>query len=654
MASEELVETKASDELGEQGFTDKMQSQASADLEKLTLLEQKQTVEVIPEVFEAFTEEYLRWQDSFATLDEAKQAERKRTFMEEQYLLEQAKLNGQIEQLKERCGLAELERLRALDTLDEQQTFFLKQLDECDLRFAQHTAEYYILQTRCDQLQQAYSDAQIFHENSLSAKQHELTKNLSKLEHSKEKVASLENSLKVASLDEDNRQAKQGALLRFAEQVLEKQDQPDDANAHRKVLEDKLARVSTVNSDGDDYGMRIRGLQKEIFAKSEQLVLQGERHLYLGELLNEAKSELVRVREEVGNARCILLRGIGLDPIITSCNPNTSANDTHYQHVKLDELIRLRLQAFRHELQLAGGFSPSISPFGTANDVGCSTQLSTCHMPNIERFTVLEALGLGSLGRLEREMRMLRSRNKRLLQRTDQLEGELETSQIGLRDLQFMREKVVEMASRERLEKDSRTKSEQINKQLSEKVAALSRHVEKLMVHLKHEAAAKTRAVEAQRLVEKELGETKDKMFAATRKYIAQETKTVQLEQGARILEDQLRLMDEKCIDVRNKLDWTRSAARKANKQLLAENRLLHMQLQLARDSATLREMPDRMSLAPNSRKSKKLTLGASRSESRLPTAKLANIGFLPVVASMVQNPLAVCNDVQVNCCSQR
>ncbi|EGZ28894.1 hypothetical protein PHYSODRAFT_284359 [Phytophthora sojae] len=297
-----------------------------------------------------------------------------------------------------------------------------------------------------------------------------------------------------------------------------------------------------------------------------------------------------------------------------------------YQHVKLEELVRLRLKALEHERQLAGGpMASSSSSLDPATDEG---EASSCHLPNVDNFSALDALGLGGAGRLEREMRVLRSRNKRLIERIERLESELDTAQAGLRDLQSMREKVVEMVGRERVEKELRAKSELANKELGEKVAALSEHVEKLMVHLKHEAAAKTRAVEAQRRVDKELLDAKDKLATATRKHVAQDAKVAELEQGARILEDQLRLMDEKFIDVRNKLDWTRSNARKENKQLSAELCSLRMKWQMASDSGVLAGLPDWVSATSVAKFSKKPPLGTSSSDSRLLTPKTSNNGL--------------------------
>ncbi|KAF1782322.1 Thioredoxin, conserved site [Phytophthora cactorum] len=438
---------------------------------------------------------------------------------------------AQLEESVKNCtsqmvdDLAELERLRASDASHEQQQAELqRQLDERDDRFAQLSAEYDTLRVQYDQLQQAQYDAQKTHEDALAAKQQDLTSSGNK-------------------------------------------EQLDEVNARVKGLEDELALLSLTGPGGNDYTARIRGLQQEVFVKSEQLVQQGEKHLRVAGLFDKTKSELVQLREEVGNS-------------------NTGMDDSLYQHVKLEELVRLRLKAFEHEWQLAGGPTPSSSTLDPATDEGQdSAESSSCHLANVENFSALDALGLGGVGRLEREMRVLRSRNKRLIERTERLESELDSAQAGLRDLQSMREKMVEMVGRERVEKE-----------------------------LQCRAGRKSGRVGAR----------------------------------ARILEDQLRLMDEKFIDVRNKLDWTRSSARKENKQLSAELRSLRMKWQMESDAGALSGLPDWAPPVSVPKFSKKAPLGTSSSESRLPTPKASNNGLSPVVAAVVQDALAIGNGARV------
>ncbi|KAJ8575478.1 hypothetical protein ON010_g3734 [Phytophthora cinnamomi] len=316
--------------------------QAAVEQERLRTAEMTQTIEAI-------TEENGQWRESYAALEEAKryaeeQIEETRRYAEEQFAAEKAELEEQIAQLEssvKSCtsqvvdDLAELERLRGSDEAHEQQEAELqRQLDERDDRFAQLSAEYDTLRVQHDQLQQAMKDARKSHEDEVGAKQQELADSSSKIEELQAQVTSVENQLKAASATQDVRDVNQNALLRRAEQqTQEKQEQLDEANARVKTLEDELALLSLTSTSTNDFASRIRGLQQDVFVKSEQLVQQGEKHLRVVELLDKTKAELAQLREEVGGVRRTLLRGIGVDPTIAA--QDSSVDDMLYQHVKL-------------------------------------------------------------------------------------------------------------------------------------------------------------------------------------------------------------------------------------------------------------------------------------------------------------------------------
>ncbi|RLN89007.1 hypothetical protein BBJ28_00004125 [Nothophytophthora sp. Chile5] len=650
---EEIEELReANDELYRQHANEKAHMQAAVEQERLRATEMVQTVE-------AYSEENTQWRESYAALEEAKRvAEEQLEGQKRELEGEKRELEDTVAQLQENVkgytaqvvsDLTELERERSANEANEQQMGELqRQLNERDDRFSQLSAEYDTLRVECEQLQQAQQDIQRAHDEQQAIKQQELVASSREIEELQTQIYGLQSQLQALASDEGVRQVNQNALLRRTEQqTVEKQSELDVANARVKALEDELALLSLAGPNGSEYAARLRELQQEVFVKSEQLVQQGEKQLHVAKALEKTKDQLAELREEVTSVRRTLLRGIGLD----SVSAGGEVDDGLYQHVKLMELVRLRLKAQEHEWQLAGGpgaFSSNVegseAPADTSEEAQDGIEALSCHLANVESFSALDALGLGGVGRLEREMRVLRSRNKRLTERGERLERELDTAQAGLRDLQSMREKVVEMAGRERVEKELRTKSELTNKELGDKVAALSEHVEKLMVHLKHEAAAKTRAVETQRRLDKDLTDAKDRLAAATRKHVAQDAQVAELEQGARILEDQLRLMDEKFIDVRNKLDWTRAAARKESKQLSGELRSLRMKWQLASDAGAVAGLPDWTPLSSVAKFPKKQSLGASSSDSRLPTPGNNSNGLSPVVAAVVDDALAMGN----------
>ena len=91
------------------------------------------------------------------------------------------------------------------------------------------------------------------------------------------------------------------------------------------------------------------------------------------------------------------------------------------------------------------------------------------------------------------------SHNRKLHERVESLEEELQHVRNVARNVHGAKAKVSDMANRARKEKQGRLRAEDEVRRGMEKVEALMEHIEKLMVHLKHEAAAKAKAFDAQR-----------------------------------------------------------------------------------------------------------------------------------------------------------
>ncbi|RHY74779.1 hypothetical protein DYB34_001367 [Aphanomyces astaci] len=345
------------------------------------------------------------------------------------------------------------------------------------------------------------------------------------------------------------------------------------SKAHAGNLEKELGAVHHT-TDRDAASAAIKELQEEVFRTSTALVAQGETLLTLTETHNKVKGALQVAKKDVGDARALLLRGISGPEVDVSL----------YQHVRLEELVRLRLKAevdMEAVLDGNGGGSGGGSEAELQSDLG---------------------LGMGSLGKLEREMRLLRSRNKRLSDRTVDLESELSTAVTAMDDVKALKEKTAELAGRQRTEKELRARTDAALVEANEKIVALSEHIEKLMVHLKHEAAAKAKALEALKAVEADRRDLADASATLTKKTNAKDRVISELQQGSKILEDQLRLMDEKYIELRNKLDWTRTTSQK--------------DWQLAMDTGQL--PTDQVTSSVLKPLKKMVTLGGSASDSKV------------------------------------
>ena len=78
------------------------------------------------------------------------------------------------------------------------------------------------------------------------------------------------------------------------------------------------------------------------------------------------------------------------------------------------------------------------------------------------------------------------------------------------------------------------------------------------MIHLKHEATSKAKSLTECSRCRKEIELLRKRNDAMEKRNNRKNRAIDDLKDGAKILEDQLTLMDEKYMDLRMKLDWTR------------------------------------------------------------------------------------------------
>lgn len=601
---EELEALKqVNDGLYRQHANEKAQMQLAIEQEKLRVIE-------LSESNSAFQSENDQWRLSYDQLEATK------SDAEERLENDKRELEDKVQALEESVKAFSTELVSDLEELEHEKhtrqsneemiTSLQSQLDESNDRFAQLTNEYDQLQSQFQQVVMEKSDVERRGVQLEAQHQHQS-------QQLQDKIAGLEQQVLGMTSDDDVKEESRNAQHRMLEeQVAARNSTIEQLNEKLRSMESEMSLLTVPSmdpADGTGGGRSsanaaavLRDLQQQVYQKCQELVTQGEKTMALAEKYEKSRFQWQELRNEVKDVRVMLLKGIA---------GNANLDETLYQHVKLTELVRLRLKSFEHEwlLNEKGGDD------GGGAEESENGSLSV-HLPNVETFSAVD--GLGSIGRLERELRLCRSRNKRMQERIDQLEQELTTAMNGLNEFQALKERSVELVSRERVEKELRAKSDVLVKEYAEKIAALSEHIEKLMVHLKHEAAAKTKAIDAQRRVEKELSECKDKHAVLVKKSSVKDKQLQELEQGARILEDQLRLMDEKFIDVRNKLDWTRATSQAEVKRLQHELSTLRMKWQLASDSGALSALPDWGSVAKLPSKAKPGPLGSSQSMSSL------------------------------------
>lgn len=132
-----------------------------------------------------------------------------------------------------------------------------------------------------------------------------------------------------------------------------------------------------------------------------------------------------------------------------------------------------------------------------------------------------------------------------MMQRIKELEHELHLALGAAEDIRALKAKLLQMVERNRQEKEIRLRTELEVQHSKKKVDMLSDHMEKLMAHLKLETAMKLRVVEQLRQSEKENTRIKEKCDLVIRKGVAKDRLILELREGSKVLEDQLRLMDE-------------------------------------------------------------------------------------------------------------
>jgi hypothetical protein len=167
-----------------------------------------------------------------------------------------------------------------------------------------------------------------------------------------------------------------------------------------------------------------------------------------------------------------------------------------------------------------------------------------------------------------------------LMQRIADLEEELRFSLGAAEDIRALKSKSINLVERIRVEKKEKARVEADVRSMGKKVDMLSVHIEKLMIHLKHEAAAKIKAMDSLRGSERRCNQLYDRNDLLTRKVAASDRCVHELREGSKILEDQLRLMDEKYLELRAKLDFSRGQS--ARKVEIAEKKATSLRVKYA------------------------------------------------------------------------
>jgi predicted RNase H-like nuclease (RuvC/YqgF family) len=176
--------------------------------------------------------------------------------------------------------------------------------------------------------------------------------------------------------------------------------------------------------------------------------------------------------------------------------------------------------------------------------------------------------------------------------RISNLEEELRLALGAAEDIKALKAKVIQLVDRLRVEKEERVKADGEVKRYSRKMEMLGDHIEKLMLHLKHEAGIKIKTSDQLRDSEKRNIALQAKLLNLTKKNQAKDRLVAELREGSKILEDQLRLMDEKYLELRTKLDYTRDTGAKKIKKAQKMAADLRVKFALAGNTTLLDHIP--------------------------------------------------------------
>lgn len=345
-----------------------------------------------------------------------------------------------------------------------------------------------------------------------------------------------------------------------------KANNPSGANVSKDMpsrLESKVAESDTAG-EGDAFDaasnspLHLRQKQLDVDEglpssdATKRLVEQGEKYVKLAQDINAKRDELVQARQELAQFRSLLLNGIIGD----------TDNVEDYLHVPLGELLRIRLQAVEN----SGNENNITSPSRSTEDAG-GVKASDHEKSILEE----------KLVKMRRQIIMLQTRYNDMKSRAD------ESVKLEL-DVDRLNKKIVHMVERSRYERDIRGKAESRVCITEKKVEVLSDHIERLMAYLKSEATAKVRLVKSRIRLQREVELLRKRDEVLTKKINCKDRYIEDMKGSVKVLEDQLRLMDEKYMELRLKLDWSRAYTEKVVKKRDEEIQQLQDQLTLARN----------------------------------------------------------------------
>jgi len=338
------------------------------------------------------------------------------------------------------------------------------------------------------------------------------------------------------------------ALSREIEALREKLNQSQDENkklfSNNAFLKENNARLEN-RIESLEQNTNVASMQDFKGRTTEKLVKLSEKNYHLAQKLKIARKDLEKRDEELSRTRKNLLEKlVGNSP----CTPG--------EHVPITELLNLYIQSMEQQKNTTS----------TLDVVKATEQPVNSLQVESLRQTIDELKKHNRT--LTSQINKMKDRIKEAKEKEDKIERFSSTSKS--------------FSDKLSREKTMRSRAEKEVTIANEKIVKLSEHIEKLMVHLKHESTSKMKIQKTANRLEREVKSLTSRTSVLSHKNAERERIIAQLREGSKILEDQLRLMDKKYIELRSKLDWTRSNSKAVVKKMQKEANELRAKWALA------------------------------------------------------------------------
>lgn len=283
---------------------------------------------------------------------------------------------------------------------------------------------------------------------------------------------------------------------------------------------------------GGDAPEETAELEAALLKVAADLVEQADVNVKLVHRITEGRSILDKLDVEEDEVKSIIIAAVA----------GSDADPGRYSSIPLEDLLQL---ATERDRELTPSRDSKLQEPTAGSKAG----------PGIDPAFVSESA--------QAEIRGLEERKRALEQRIDTLKSDLDNAGAQSDEVAFLREEVHQAAEMFRNEKEARANVLADLADGNEQVEYLLGHIEKLLNHLKHEASAKVKAYTAAGRYDGDLEAVRSKNAVLAARNSTRERVITELKEGARVLEDQLRMMDEKYAELRTNLDATRTVSEK-------------------------------------------------------------------------------------------